>query len=175
MSIQDFLSELCYWYPLQARRIEALDVVPEPWIINYDHPTYIVETIEKLGPCQNRKIAGWTGRNFWIWVKDLYLNALPNVRITIAPAYGRGTISERPLIWGLTKNNGWAEYVHPQVVTYYTIGVDDIWLIDHLWTNSRPTYCNPAPWPPGPGEPYGWRPAEMPGDGSYHIRLRRRW
>ena len=175
MQTKQLLNELRYWYPLQVKRIEARDVVPEPHIINSDHPSYRVEKIEKLWPCANRKVAGWPGRNFWIWAKDTYLNVLPGVRLELAPAYGRGTISERPPIWGITNERGWAEYVHPQIVTYYTLSVDGIWLIDKLWTNNRPTYCDPASWPPGPEGAHGWRPAEVPGDGSYHIYLKRRW
>ena len=175
MNIRQLLRELRYLYPLQAKRTEALDVVPEPWIVNSDHPSYRVEKIEKLSPCTNRKMAGWLGCNFWVWVKDTYMNVLPGIRLELAPTYGDSTISERPLIWGITDEKGWAEYVHPQVVTYYTLSVDGIWLVDRLWCNVEPTYCNPSPWPPGPGGAHGWWPVEMPGDGSYHIYLRRRW
>lgn len=175
MNTRQLLRELRYWYPIQARRIESLDVDSYTAVINSDHPSYRVEKVEKLAPCANRKIAGWPGRNFWIWVKDTYINVLQVVRLELSPAYGRGTISDRAPIWGITDDKGWAEYVHPGVVTYYTLSVDGIWLIDRLWTNRSPTYCNPAPWPPGPGGVHGWRPVELPGDGSYHIHLRRRW
>ena len=175
MQTKQLLNELRYWYPLWVAGPEAQAEAPEPWVVNYDHPAYIVDNIEKLTPCQNRKVAGWPGRNFWIWVEDLYCNVLPNVQLELSPAYGRGTISERALIWGMTDDKGWAEYVHPQIVTYYTISVGGIWIIDRLWTNNRPAYCDPASWPPGPEGTHGWRPAELPGDGSYHIHLQRRW
>lgn len=175
MAIKQRLQELKYLWPLQAARVEAQDVVPGAPVINTRHPAYDVITVYKRQPCENRKGFGWSGRVIEVHVKDKVGECLEGIKLVFTPAYGHGIASERPPIWGVTDGNGYLEYVHPQRVTCWTLVVEDIWLVDGLWANQRPTYCNPAPWPPQGYQFRNWRPAEEPGDGSYRIEITRKW
>ena len=169
------IEELLYLYPFRTESAKARDVVPEPWVVNNHHPSYSVKQVIKRAPCNNKKGFGWTGRGIEIWARDPGGDPVQGQEVSFVAAYGQGTVFDRPDLRGETDFQGYVIYVHPQRVTYWTLIVDGLWLVDKLWSNREPTYCKPAPWPPQGGRYGGWRPVELPGDGSYIIKVMRKW
>lgn len=173
--IKNLFRELIYLYPLRTESAKAREVVPEEPVINDNHPSYTVLAMEKREPCDNRKGFGWSGRVFEIWATDVNGDPVEDQEVRFIPATAKGIVFDHPNLRGVTNEDGYVKYDHPQKVTYWTLLVDGVWLVDKLWVNREPTYCNPAPWPPPRRGPYNWRPVELPGDGSYTIVIRRKW
>ena len=173
--MREFCEQIKNLYPFRAGDISPLSTVPEQPVCNENHPNYHVVYLHKFLPSENRKISGWSGRVFQVLVVDPSGTPIPGGRLDFVIAYQDGLASERPDVWGLTGQDGWVEYVHPKVISYWKIIVDGLWVVDKLWANQELTYHNPAPWPPSSGGVYGWRPVEEQGDGSYRITLERKY